>query len=114
MVKALKRYRGVHARGRCRRGPGGRYRLARALALATLRDASVTLDVPAVQDALDEIRRMVGEVQGAKVRLTSIATAAGEVSKWLDGMRAGVLRAVGDIEAQLSVMADASVEAQSA
>jgi hypothetical protein len=91
------------------------FRLARALALLTLRDASVSLDVPAVQGALDEIRRMVGEVQGAKVRLTGIATAAGEVSRVLDSMRAGVIRAVTDIETQLSVIDDGSpVEAQSA
>src|SRR5205807_284590 len=49
------------------------YRLARALALAGLRDASVQLDVPAVQTALADIIRQVGEVQGMKVRLTSIS-----------------------------------------
>jgi hypothetical protein len=71
--------------------------------------------VPAVQGALDDIRRTVGEVQGAKVRLTGIATAASEVSKCLDSMRAMVLRAVTDIETQLQVIADAApAEAQTA
>ena len=90
------------------------YRVARVLALATLRDASVQLDVPAVQDALADIVRQVGEVQGAKARLTSISNAAGDVAKCLDAMRAGVLRAVGDIEAQLLVIADPAPDAQTA
>lgn len=90
------------------------YRVARVLALATLRDASVQLDVPAVQEALQDIARQVGEVQGMKSRLTSIANAAGDVSKSLDAMRAGVLRAVGEIETQLQVIADATPEVQTA
>ena len=80
------------------------YRLARALGLASLRDASVQLDVPAVQSALDEIIRQVGEVQGMKVRLTSISGAADQVSRALDGMRLNILRNVKDVEAQLRVV----------
>jgi hypothetical protein len=79
-------------------------RLARALALASLRESSVQLDVPAVQEALAEIQRAVGEVQGMKVRLTSISKAAGEVSGLLDTMRLAVLRSVKDVEAQLDVV----------
>ena len=88
------------------------YRVARVLALATLRDASVQLDVPAVQDALADIARAVGEVQGAKASLTSISNAASDVAKRLDVMRAGVLRAVGDIETQLQVIAEAPPDVQ--
>jgi len=80
------------------------YRLARALGLASLRDASVQLDVPAVQSALDDIIRQVGEVQGMKVRLTSISGAADQVSRALDGMRLNILRSVKDVEAQLRVV----------
>lgn len=79
-------------------------RLARALALATLRESSVQLDVPAVQEALAEIQRAVGEVQGMKSRLTSISKAAGEVSGVLDTLRLAVLRSVKDVEAQLDVV----------
>ncbi len=79
-------------------------RLARALALASLRESSVQLDVPAVQEALAEIQRAVGEVQGMKSRLTSISKAAGEVSGLLDSMRLAVLRSVRDVEAQLDVV----------
>ena len=85
-------------------------RLARALALASLRESSVKLDVPAVQEALAEIVRQVGEVTGMKSRLTSISKAAGEVSDTLDSMRMGVLRAVKDMEAQLDVV-DAGTDA---
>ena len=69
-----------------------------------LRDSSVKLDVPAVQEALAEIVRQVGEVTGMKSRLTSISKAAGEVGDTLDSMRMGVLRAVKDMEAQLDVV----------
>lgn len=79
-------------------------RLARALALASLRESTVQLDVPAVQDALAEIVRQVGEVQGMKSRLTSISNAAGDVSRTLDMMRMGILRSVKDVEAQLDVV----------
>jgi hypothetical protein len=91
------------------------YRLARALALAGLRDASVQLDVPAVQSALADIIRQVGEVQGMKVRLTSISGAADQVSRALDGMRLNILRSVKDVEAQLRVVeAEATAEALTA
>jgi hypothetical protein len=79
-------------------------RLARALALASLRESSVQLDVPAVQEALADIQRAVGEVQGMKVRLTSISKAAGEVSGLLDTMRLAVLRSIKDVEAQLEAV----------
>jgi hypothetical protein len=79
-------------------------RLARALALASLRESSVQLDVPAVQEALAEIQRAVGEVQGMKSRLTGISRAAGEVSSLLDTMRVAVLRSIKDVEAQLEAV----------
>jgi hypothetical protein len=86
-------------------------RLARALALASLRESSVQLDVPAVQEALAEIVRQVGEVTGMKSRMTSISNTATDVSRTLDAMRMGILRSVKDVEAQLEVVdpeADAS------
>ena len=79
-------------------------RLARALALASLRESSVQLDVPAVQEALAEIIRGVGEVQGMKGRLTSISNAATDVGRSLDLMRLAILRGVKDVEAQLDVV----------
>jgi hypothetical protein len=85
-------------------------RLARALALASLRESAVQLDVPAVQEALAEIQRAVGEVQAMKVRLTGISKAAGEVSSLLDTMRLAVLRSIKDVEAQLEAV-DSPTEA---
>jgi hypothetical protein len=79
-------------------------RLARILALASLRESSVQLDVPAVQEALAEIVRQVGEVQGAKARLTSISNAATDVARTLDTMRATILRSVKEVETQLEVV----------
>jgi hypothetical protein len=79
-------------------------RLSRILALASLRESSVQLDVPAVQDALAEIVRQVGEVQGAKSRLTSISNAATDVARTLDTMRATILRSVKEVETQLEVV----------
>jgi hypothetical protein len=79
-------------------------RLSRILALASLRESSVQLDVPAVQDALAEIVRQVGEVQGAKARLTSISNAANDVAGTLDTMRATILRSVKEVETQLEVV----------
>jgi hypothetical protein len=75
----------------------------------------VQLDVPAVQSALADIIRQVGEVQGMKVRLTSISGAADQVSRALDGMRLNILRSVKDVEAQLRVVeAEATAEALTA
>jgi hypothetical protein len=83
-------------------------RLARALALASLRESSVQLDVPAVQEALAEIVRQVGEITGMKSRMTSISNAATDVSRTLDAMRMGILRRVKDVEAQLHVVDSAT------
>ena len=79
-------------------------RLARILALARLRESSVQLDAAAVQEALAEIVRQVGEVQGAKSRLTSISNAATDVARTLDTMRACILRSVKEVETQLEVV----------
>ncbi len=80
------------------------YRLVRLLALVSLREASVQLDVAAVQEALDDIVRSVGEVQGMKTKLTSISRAAEEVSSTLDTMRAAINRGVRAVEDQLRVI----------
>jgi hypothetical protein len=82
------------------------YRLVRLLALVSLREASVQLDVAAVQGALDDIVRSVGEVQGMKTKLTSISRAAEEVSSTLDTMRAAINRGVRAVEDQLRVIED--------
>jgi hypothetical protein len=79
-------------------------RLARSLALLSLRDAAGQVDVPAVEEALAEIGQQLAAVQGMKARLTSIGSAARDVSSALDLMRTGVLRSVRAVEEQLRVV----------
>jgi hypothetical protein len=79
-------------------------RLARSLALITLREAAGLVDVPAVQEALDDIGQQLALVQGMKAKLTSVGTAARDISSALDSLRAGVLRSVRAVEDQLRIV----------
>jgi hypothetical protein len=76
-------------------------RLARVLALTTLREAPMQLDVHEVQDALRDITAEIQRVQSMKTKLSSIGTVAQEVSAALDEMRAGVNRHLRRVEDQL-------------
>jgi hypothetical protein len=80
------------------------YRAARILALLTLRDAEVQLDTEAVTRSLEDLTRQVDCVRGLKTKLTHIGSTAREVSDALDLLRAGVLRSVKELEAQLAVV----------
>lgn len=80
------------------------YRAARILALLTLRDAQVQLDTEAVTRSLEDLTRQVDCVRGLKTKLTHIGSTAREVADALDLLRAGVLRSVKDLEAQLAVV----------
>ncbi|MCV0402862.1 MAG: hypothetical protein K5924_04015 [Chloroflexi bacterium] len=82
------------------------YRAARILALLTLRDAQVQLDTEAVTRSLEDLTRQVDCVRGLKTKLTHIGSTAREVADALDLLRAGVLRSVKDLEAQLAVVED--------
>jgi hypothetical protein len=87
------------------------YRTARILALLTLRDKAVQLDAEAVSRSLEDLTRQVDVVRGLKTKLTHIGSTANEVSSALDLLRAGVLRSVKDLEAQLAVVdPEASVD----
>ena len=79
-------------------------RLARSLALITLREAAGQVDTPAVQEALDDIGQQLALVQGMKAKLTSVGTAARDISSTLDVLRAGVLRSVRAVEDQLRIV----------
>jgi hypothetical protein len=76
-------------------------RLARVLALNSLRDAPVQIDVHEVADALHDIAGELQRVQSMKSKLTSIGSVAREVSTTLDEMRAGVQRHLRRVEDQL-------------
>ncbi len=80
------------------------YRTARILALLTLRDKAVQLDSEAVTRSLEDLTRQVDVVRGLKTKLTHIGSTANEVSSALDLLRAGVMRSVKELEAQLAVV----------
>ena len=82
------------------------YRTSRILALLTLRDRAVQLDAEAVTRSLEDLTRQVDVVRGLKTKLTHIGSTATEVSGALDLLRAGVLRSVRELEAQLAVVED--------
>src|SRR3954471_18539110 len=76
-------------------------RLARLLALATLREIEAEIDAEAVSAALTEIRQQLDVVKGMKSTLTSIGRNATEVSAALDRLRDAILSRVGEAETEL-------------
>ena len=80
-------------------------RLARLLALASLKDQEVELDAAAVSGALAAIRNQLDGIRGLKMQLTTIGTAARDVNSGLDRMREAVLASVGEAEAALRTAA---------
>jgi hypothetical protein len=66
-------------------------RLARLLAITTVRESEAEVDVAAVQEALDAIRQALDTVRGLKVQLTSIGTTSTNVSAALDKLREAIL-----------------------
>jgi hypothetical protein len=66
-------------------------RLARLLAVASLRESESELDTAAVQEALTGIREALEVVRAVKVQLTSIGTTAMNVSATLEKLREAIL-----------------------
>jgi hypothetical protein len=66
-------------------------RLARLLALASLRESESELDTAAVQESLTGIREALEVVRAVKVQLTSIGTTATNVSATLEKLREAIL-----------------------
>ncbi|HEX5093122.1 MAG TPA: hypothetical protein VFV84_10590, partial [Burkholderiales bacterium] len=54
--------------------------------------------------SLEDLTRQVDVVRGLKTKLTHIGSTANEVSSALDMLRAGVMRSVKELEAQLAVV----------
>lgn len=77
-------------------------RLARLLALATLRESEAEVDIAEVQAALTGIRETLETVRGLKVQLTNIGTASENVSKALDKLREAVLAWISRAERELA------------
>jgi hypothetical protein len=66
-------------------------RLARLLAVASLRESESELDTAAVQESLTGIREALEVVRAVKVQLTSIGTTATNVSATLEKLREAIL-----------------------
>ena len=77
------------------------FRLARLMALATLRENSPDIDIGAVRDALARIGAELEALRGLKTRLATIGTAARSVSAGLDQLRDGVVARIAEAEAEL-------------
>jgi hypothetical protein len=77
-------------------------RLARLLALASLRESEAEVDLGEVQVALTGIRETLELVRGLKVQLTNIGTSSENVSKALDKLREAVLAWISRAERELS------------
>jgi hypothetical protein len=81
-------------------------RLARLLALASLRESEAEVDVAAVEESLTAIREALEGVRAMKVQLTSIGTTSAQVSATLDKMREAILAWIGRAERELAGHAD--------
>jgi hypothetical protein len=76
-------------------------RLARLLALQTLRDRDVEVDAAAIAKALNGVREQLETLRSLKLTLTSIGTSAREVHSGLDKLRDGILARITEAEAEL-------------
>jgi hypothetical protein len=74
------------------------FRVARVMALLTLRETGGQVDVAAIGEALQDVQFAVDNVRKMKARLTNIGSAAQEISALLDEMRERVLGSVRDID----------------
>jgi hypothetical protein len=76
-------------------------RLARLLAIASLRDVAAEVDVEAIRAALTAVRAELEALKGIKATLTSISTSASGLQLTLDRLRDAVVARVADAEAEI-------------
>jgi hypothetical protein len=76
-------------------------RLARLLAIASLREVEAEIDAEAIRAALTGVRAELEALKGIKATLTSIATSAGGLQAALDRLRDAVLSRVIEAEAEI-------------
>ena len=77
-------------------------RLARLVALATLRESEAEVNIAEVNVALTNIRECLETVRGLKVQLTSIGTTSSVVSAGLDKLREAILAWISRAERELA------------
>jgi len=80
-------------------------RLARILAVASLRESQSEVDAAAIAVALRGIREQLDVIKGMKAQLTSISGAAGTVSTGLDRLRDNVIAQLVAAEAEIRAVA---------
>jgi len=78
-------------------------RLARLMAMSTLRDTSTMVDSGAVHAALVRVSAELDALRGLKTKLTTIGTAADAVGAGLDQMRDGIVARIAEAEAELKL-----------
>lgn len=78
-------------------------RLARLLAMASVRDRGSEVDGGAVHAALQRVSAELDALRGLKTKLTTIGTAAVAVSAGLDQMRDGIVARIAEAEAELKL-----------
>jgi len=76
-------------------------KLARLLAVASLREREAEVDVAAVSQALDQIRATLDNIRGLKTQLTSINKTSDGVSLALDRLRDGIVGWIATAEQEL-------------
>lgn len=84
-------------------------RLARLLALASLRDAAVEVNATAISCAISGIREQLDAIRALKTQLTSIGTMSKQVCGGLDRLKEGVLSRVAEVDAELRVVEAAAI-----
>ncbi len=77
-------------------------RLARLLALATLRQSEAEVDLGEVQASLMAIREALESIRGLKVQLTNIGSTSAGVSAALDKLRDAILAWITRAERELA------------
>ena len=76
-------------------------RLARLLALSSVRDTTSEIDASAVREALVRVSAELDALRGLKTKLTTIGTAAKAVGAGLDQLRDGIVARIAEAEAEL-------------
>lgn len=77
-------------------------RLARLLALASLRESEAEVDLTAVQASLTAIREALEAVRSLKVQLSNIGSSSAAVSSGLDKLREAILAWIARAERELA------------
>ena len=76
-------------------------RLARLLAIASLREIEAEIDVEAIRAAIAGVRAELDALKGIKATLTSIATSTSAVQASLDRLRDAIVARVAEAEAEI-------------